>query len=176
MFCGECGNLLPENVKFCPNCGRMVGSTEGGKIQKPGSSGTGGGVKIQKKYLFLVAVAVVAVIVLTVVVVSISKGNSAGKDSYPAEDTIEDLYGTWSDEEGTLSLTFLSDGTVRIADATNLFGADFMEFTELDEDTLRLSVNDSGILGMLSITMDYKIRGKTLWISFLGKEFSMTKN
>ena len=28
MFCKQCGNELPENVKFCPNCGAEVKNVE----------------------------------------------------------------------------------------------------------------------------------------------------
>lgn len=37
MFCENCGNQIPENVKFCPNCGKTVAS-ENGEVQKESAS------------------------------------------------------------------------------------------------------------------------------------------
>lgn len=88
---------------------------------------------------------------------------------------IEDLYGTWTDQSRTLSLTFSSDGTVRIAGYSNLFGADVMKYSEVDDNTLSLSADASGLLGMVSVNMDYEIFGGNLQIELAGQQFTLIK-
>lgn len=89
--------------------------------------------------------------------------------------TIEDLYGTWADSSKTLSLTFGSDGTIRIAGYSNLFGADVMKYKEVDDNTLSLSADTSGLLGMVSVNMNYEIFGDNLWIELAGQQFTLIK-
>lgn len=89
--------------------------------------------------------------------------------------TIEDLYGTWSDKNQTFSFTFNRDGTLRVSGSNNLFGADVMKFTEVDDDTLSLSADTSGLLGMVSVNMDYVIFGDNLEVDFAGQQFTLTR-
>lgn len=89
--------------------------------------------------------------------------------------TIEDLYGTWTDGKQTLTLTFEQDGTLRVADANNLFGVDVLKYKEANEHTLNMSAAQSGLLGMISITMEYELFGDNLRVKFSGQEFVLTR-
>lgn len=89
--------------------------------------------------------------------------------------TIEDLYGTWSNEGRTLSLTFQQDGTLRVADANNLMGVDVLQYKETGDNTLSLSADQSGLVGMISINMEYVLFGDTLWVEFSGQSFELNR-
>lgn len=89
--------------------------------------------------------------------------------------TVEDLYGTWTDERRTLSLTFTDKGTVRVADSNNFFGVDVLKYKELDKDTLSLSADTSNLFSRVSVSMKYEIFGNRLKVEFLGKEFVLTR-
>ena len=89
--------------------------------------------------------------------------------------TIEDLYGTWTDEKQTLTLTFEQDGTLRVADANNLFGVDALKYKEFNENTLNLSAEQSGLLGLISITMEYELFGDNLRVKISEQEFVLIR-
>lgn len=89
--------------------------------------------------------------------------------------TIEDLYGTWSNDGQTFTLTFEKSGTLRIADASNLIGVDVLKYQEVDGSTLSLSADQSGLLGMISLSMKYKLFGDRLWVEIAGQEFALTR-
>ena len=89
--------------------------------------------------------------------------------------TIEDLYGTWTDANQTLSFTFSSDGTLRIAGYSNLLGTDAVKYKEVDDKTLRLSTDTSSLLDMVSVNMNYEIFGDTLQVELAGQQFELKK-
>ena len=89
--------------------------------------------------------------------------------------TIEDLYGTWSKDGQTFTLTFEKSGTLRIADASNLIGVDVLKYQEVDGSTLSLSADQSGLLGMISLSMKYELFGDRLWVEIAGQEFALTR-
>ncbi len=89
--------------------------------------------------------------------------------------TIEDLYGTWSNDGQTFTLTFEKSGTLRIADASNLIGVDVLKYQEADSNTLSLSADQSGLLGMISLSMKYELFGDRLWVEIAGQEFALTR-
>lgn len=89
--------------------------------------------------------------------------------------TIEDLLGTWTDGKQTLTLTFEQDSTLRVADANNLFGVDALKYKEFNDHTLSLSAEQSGLLGMISITMEYELFGDNLRVKFSGHEFVLSR-
>lgn len=89
--------------------------------------------------------------------------------------TIEDLFGTWTDEKQTLTLTFEQDGTLRVADANNLIGVDVLKYKESNENTLNLSAEQPGLLGLISITMEYELFGDNLRVKISEQEFVLTR-
>lgn len=89
--------------------------------------------------------------------------------------TVEDLYGTWTDGRQMLSLTFERDGTLRVADANNLFGVDVLKYQEGGEGTLRLSADQPGFLGLISINMKYELFGDRLWVELSGQRFELAR-
>lgn len=97
--------------------------------------------------------------------------NFSWENSY----TVEDLYGTWTDDKQMLTMTFEADGTLRVADATNLIGVDVLKYKEAGDNTLSLSANQSGVLGMFSINMQYQLLGNQLKIELSGQNFTLTK-
>lgn len=90
--------------------------------------------------------------------------------------TIEDLYGTWTEEQGRLAFTLAQDGSVRVSEGSGLIGADLLNFTEVDNDTLRLKAEGSGILQLISPEMDYMLFGDMLTITLAGNEFKLYKS
>ena len=95
---------------------------------------------------------------------------------------ISDLYGTWTDENNVLALTFQSDGSVRVAESKNIIGVDALMFEEVDEDTLSLKAKASGadlffgvVSNLISFYMDYELFGDELFVSFNGKEFHLIR-
>ncbi len=38
MFCSNCGNKLPDNAKFCTECGAKIASAESQPTQQPASA------------------------------------------------------------------------------------------------------------------------------------------
>ena len=105
------------------------------------------------------------------------KANEIGNElDYAAKVLFSSLYGTWTNESGTFTLTIGKDGTVKIADSTGTFGADAFTYTEVDDDTVRLKVaSDSFIASMLSIDMDYEVNGETLTVSALNQSFDLKR-
>lgn len=89
--------------------------------------------------------------------------------------TIEDLYGTWTDAHQTLSFTFSSDGTLRIAGFSDFLGADIMKYKEVNDNTLSLSADTSSLLDIVSINMNYEIFGDTLQVELAGQQFELNK-
>ena len=99
---------------------------------------------------------------------------------------ISDLYGTWTDENNVLALTFQSDGSVRVAESKNIIGVDALTFREVDKDTLMLQTKASGgssgadlffgvVSNLISFYMDYELFGDELSVSFNGKEFHLIR-
>ena len=95
---------------------------------------------------------------------------------------ISDLYGTWTDENNVLALTFHSDGSVRVAESKNIIGVDALTFEEVDGDTLSLKAKASGadlffgvVSNLISFYMDYELFGDELSVSFNGKEFHLVR-
>ena len=99
---------------------------------------------------------------------------------------ISDLYGTWTDENNVLALTFQSDGSVRVAESKNIIGVDALTFREVDKDTLMLQTKASGgssgadlffgvVSNLISFYMDYELFGDELSVSFNGKEFLLIR-
>ena len=96
--------------------------------------------------------------------------------SYSIAHTIEDLYGTWVDENGFLSLQFLENGDVRIADSTGLIGVELMIYSKFDANTLTFKAKADGrLVNLLSFNVDYELLGKNMQITVLGQTFEMVK-
>lgn len=131
----------------------------------------------------LVAVGAVAVVLLLIAVVIAGVNFSREEREAQEEErhagkgkhTIEDLYGTWSDEKQTLTLTFEENGTLRVADANNIIGVDVLKYQETDDNTLSLSANQGGLLGMISIRMKYEFLGDQLLVEISGQEFLLNR-
>lgn len=89
--------------------------------------------------------------------------------------TIEELYGTWTNEGQTFTLTFEKDGVLRVADANNIIGVDVLKYKEVNDNTLSLSADQGGLFGMISISMKYQLFGKQLFVEISGQEFALTR-
>ena len=105
---------------------------------------------------------------------------------------ISSLYGTWSDNSGTVSFTFYENGKIRISGLSDMLNVDAFTFTEIDADTLHLKADTDNaflgmlsheilgmlsheILGMLSLEMDYEISGNTMHVSIAGQNYQLVK-
>lgn len=190
MFCKNCGSMIPDDAKFCGNCGGAVS-------QPPGDTGVSSYMQEQegegrslKRPAFdvkaLLIAAGAAAVLLLVAAAVIAVINSGGGKEVPREetsrgedirgkDTIEKLYGTWEDDGQTLTLTFEKNGTLRVADANNIIGADVLKYRESDDNMLSLSANQDGLLGRISISMKYEFLGDRLLVEIAGQEFSLTR-
>ncbi|MCM1025298.1 MAG: hypothetical protein NC432_02620 [Roseburia sp.] len=89
--------------------------------------------------------------------------------------TVEDLLGTWTDDRNTLTMTFEKDGTLRVADANNLIGVDVLKYQAAGDNTLSLSANQSGLLGMISVSMKYELFGDRLRVELSGQTFILNR-
>ena len=92
------------------------------------------------------------------------------------------MYGTWTDENNVLALTFQSDGSVRVAESKNIIGVEALTFEEIDEDTLRLKAkNPSGnaivgiVTNIVSLNMDYELFGDELFVSLNGNSYHLSR-
>ena len=105
------------------------------------------------------------------------KANEIGNEiDYATKVLFSSLYGTWTNDSGTFTLTIGKDGTVKIADSTGTFGADAFTYTEVDDDTVRLKVSsDNFFAQIISIDMDYYVNGETLTISALDMTFDLKR-
>lgn len=195
MFCKNCGSMIPDDAKFCGNCGGAVS-------QPPGDTGVSSYMPEQKgegrstkrpafgvKALVIAAGAAAVLLLVAAAVIAVinsgggeavSRGETPRGEAYRGEDirekdTIENLYGTWEDDGQTLTLTFEKNGTLRVADANNIIGADVLKYRESDDNMLSLSANQDGLLGMISISMKYEFLGDRLLVEIAGQEFSLTR-
>lgn len=89
--------------------------------------------------------------------------------------TIEDLYGEWKDKQGILSFTIKKDGKIRIGDGAGFIGADVLNYSEVDDNTLSLQTDSLGKMDLLSFNMEYEILGDTLYVTLLGQDFEMVR-
>jgi len=90
--------------------------------------------------------------------------------------TLEDLYGKWTDRNNTLSLSFLENGDVRIADMTGFFGIELMTYSQVDEKTLKFKAKAEGVWNLLSYDVEYELFGDTLRIDILETSFELYRN
>mgnify|MGYP003290844434 CR=1 FL=1 len=113
---------------------------------------------------------------------SMQKAGDVREVTYEIEHEMSDLYGVWRDENNILTLTFQSDGSVRVAESKNIIGVDALTFEEVDEDTLKLKTkNPTGnalvgiVTTLISFNMDYELFGDELFVSFNGKNFQLSR-
>ena len=113
---------------------------------------------------------------------SMQKAGEVREVTYEIAHEMSDLYGVWRDENNTLTLTFQSDGSVRVAESQNIIGVDALTFEEIDEDTLSLKAkNPTGnaivgiVTNLISFNMDYELFGDELFVSFNGKNFHLAR-
>lgn len=190
MFCKNCGSMIPDDAKFCGNCGGAVSQPPGDtgvSSYMPEQKGEGRSPKRPAFDVKALVIAAGAAAVLLLIAAAVIAGiNSGGGKEVPREetsrgedirgkDTIEKLYGTWEDDGQTLTLTFEKNGTLRVADANNIIGADVLKYRESDDNMLSLSANQDGLLGMISISMKYEFLGDRLLVEIAGQEFSLTR-
>ena len=103
MFCEKCGAQLPDTANFCNKCGNTLRRNTGKKqVSIP---------KVPKGVILAAAVIIIAVVAFSII-------------KKPS------LYGTWTDAGNTMTFTFAKDGSLRIAGAKNVLGADAFQFTK----------------------------------------------
>lgn len=181
MVCEHCGAQIEDEVLavYCKKCGRkiLIKDADGQRTQEQEEKKTG---KSRKKWYFTIgvgAVLLVGVIVLLVVMQGSdafrNQGNSVASGG--GAERAEELYGEWADENGVLSMTFQKDGTVRIGAGSGFFGADLLTFTEEDGDKLYLKANAGGVLGEVSLRVDYELQGDEMTVSFLGMDYLLKR-
>ena len=196
MFCPNCGTKCPDNAKFCPECGKNFDvSKEKTKKSVPLSV-------LLISIIGLLIIFVLLGVVIYMVMKSDSResnrnipptlcpvseeeqeqGNYDSEEAYQNkvedivstdEDSVEDLYGSWTDKENLLSLSFLENGDVRISDKTGLIGVELMTYDIAWEGTLEFKAKTDGIFGFLSYEVKYKLVGDTMTIEILGKTFEL---
>lgn len=87
--------------------------------------------------------------------------------------TIEDLYGSWTDQNKTLSLSFLENGDVRISDKTGLIGVELMTYSKTGDHALEFNSKTDKIWKLLSIEVKYELFGDVLLLEILGEAFEL---
>lgn len=180
MRCENCGAEIEDEILtvYCKKCGQRLqkedaGGQQGEEIQKK---------KIGKRRWQYLAAGCGAVLLAGIVVLLVAmqgpeafRNTGERRSSGSEKDEIEQLYGEWSDESGILSMTFREDGTVRIGAGAGFFGADLFTFTEEGGDTLYLKANADGVLGAVSLQLDYELREGNMAISFLGMDYLLKR-
>ena len=195
MFCPNCGTKCPENAKFCLECGiNFDVSKEKAKKSVPLSV-------LLISIIGLLIIFVLLGIVIYMITKSDNResnrniastscpvseeqeqGNDDSEEVYQNkvedivstdEDSVEDLYGSWTDKENLLSLSFLENGDVRISDKTGLIGVELMSYDIAWGGTLEFKAKTDGIFGFLSYEVKYNLIGDTMTIEILGKTFEL---
>lgn len=87
--------------------------------------------------------------------------------------TIEDLYGSWTDKNNTLSLSFLENGDVRISDKTGLIGVELMTYSKSGDHALEFNSKTDKIWKLLSLEVKYELFGDVLLLEILGEAFEL---
>lgn len=181
MVCENCGAQIEDEVLsvYCKKCGQKIlrKDADGQQIEEQEEKKTRKG---RKKWYFAAGVGVVllvGVIVLLVVMQGPEAFRNPGNSGAPGSqaEVTEQLYGEWADENGILSMTFQEDGTVRIGTGSGFLGADLFTFTKGDGGTLYLKANADGVLGEVSLRVDYELQGNEMAVSFLGMDFMLNR-
>ena len=95
---------------------------------------------------------------------------------YYAKVAFDSLEGTWADSNGTFTLTIDKYGVVKISDFSGTIGADVFTWSEVDDNTVRLKAySDDYLISLVSIDMDYEVKGETLTVYLLGKSFDLKR-
>lgn len=187
MFCRNCGSMIQDNAKFCGRCGEAVSQSpiyKGASFPVPEERGKQRSSKISAfgvKVLAAVGAVAVVLLLIAAVIVGVNFGReergAREEERYAEEEkpAIENLYGTWTDERQTLTLTFEENGTLRVADANNIIGVDLLKYRESGDNSLILSADQGGLLGMISIRMRYEFFGDQLLVEISGQEFSLKR-
>lgn len=195
MFCPHCGTQYPENAKFCPECGKNFDAL------KDKSKKTVPLSVLLISIISLIIIFVLIGIVIYMITKSDTRENNQNitptlcpileeqeqEDGYSEEvyqnnvddvmnsdeDSVEDLFGSWTDKENLLSLSFLENGEVRISDKTGLIGVEFMTYSITGEGTLKLKAKTDSILGLLSYDVKYNLKDNTMSLEILSKTFEL---
>lgn len=191
MRCENCGAQIEDEVLtvYCKACGQRLHNKALQPDEEAGGQQTGDIPKKQggkRRVWYFAAGCGVVLLAGIVILLVVMQGpgafrstgerrssGSAGEES--VRDDIGKLYGEWSDENGLLSMTFQEDGTVRIGAGAGFFGADLFTFTEEGGDTLYLKANAEGLLGAVSLQLDYELEEDTMAISFLGMNYVLKR-
>lgn len=134
MFCEKCGAQLPDTASFCNKCGNTLRKNVN-TVRTP---------KNLVRTLLLVAL----IIIVAAIVIAVVKKKTS-------------IYGTWTDANKTITFTFNKDGSLRIAGAKNILGADAFQFTK-EKDVLHLQAN--GLAG-IGFDLEYEIVDDALHIN-----------
>lgn len=195
MFCENCGKEIKDGSSFCPYCGtptakKFVPNNENyyngpvytqpiQPVKKENAfiswyknhwdrfvHNSWSGAELMHHILWF-AGHIAAIIIFMTVIISIGNGlRNSGASG--------DLTGTWADSSGEITLTFERNGNVRVSDYTGTFGADSFKYKKVDGNTIKLKVNyDSFLTDMLTINVDYKVKGNTLTLSIYGEELDL---
>lgn len=180
MFCNKCGAQLSDTAAFCNKCGTPTQAPT--PIPQPQPVYTEAApAKRRKKPVLIWILLLIIILLATVCIIFLKKAREA--DVLP--DSLDNvmnmlqsssLYGTWTDNSGTVSFTFRKDNTIRVSGLSDTLGANLFSFTEVDNNTLQLKADsDNPLLSFISLNMDYKITGDTMTIEIAGLTYKLTK-
>jgi len=193
MFCPNCGMKCPENAKFCPECGKNFDASK----EKPKKK-----VPLSVLLISIIGLLIIILLGVVIYMITKSDNRESNLNTTPTlcpvseeeqetedleevyqnkvedivstdEDSVEDLYGSWTDKENLFSLSFLENGDVRISDKTGLIGLELMTYDIAWEGTLEFKAKTDGIFGFLSYEVKYNLMGDTMTIELFGKTFEL---
>ena len=75
MFCGNCGNQIPDGVGFCPNCGNATGAQEAAPVTTEAPVA-----KKSKKNMIIGIAAVAIVVALAIILICVIAGGGKAND------------------------------------------------------------------------------------------------
>jgi ribosomal protein L40E len=168
MFCEKCGAQLPDTAGFCNKCGNALRKNGNQtQVMKPRT------LAVDRSQTVLVSekkktgvpkllpgiLMLAAVILLAVIAVAVFSGIKKETS----------IYGTWVDAGKTISFTFQEDGTLRVAGANNVLGADAFQFTKEDGE---LHLQTQGLVN-IGLDLPYEISDDTLQINVMGQKMTL---
>ncbi len=168
MFCEKCGAQLPDTASFCNKCGNALrksantartpvkkASNVAINQKKPVSSPKKNSKRAPKNLAGALLVVVLIVIVAVAATEVVKKRTN--------------IYGTWTDANRTVTFTFNKDGTLWVAGANNILGADAFQFTK-EKGVLHLNAKG---LASIGLDLEYEISGDALHISIGGQNMTL---
>lgn len=154
MFCQGCGKEISDDTKFCPSCGRPVGSVDAQQARTTGSSEAKGSNSFNNKILLIIGIAVIAVLLVVIMVIFKGKKEESVSDT-PSETSAENTETDLPSEEQATSYDDIIGSWKR---SNNVTGDNYASWAY--EPIQLLEISSQGILGNAVTETVYSVSAK----------------